>query len=556
MSLLIKGVPGITKLSELEIDAAKDWQAKLITNLEAIAAGMTQGGVPFRGASIMEVLAPTSESNRFLKSGGPGADVAWGEPAVLLAPQRRRFDLLPEDAILPTDGVGSPAGRVQVDGANLSYFVLDFDQGTEECAFWEWTLPEDFDPDRDILVDIWWISTLNTGDVRFSVTIQGKTVNETWDAALGSTYNVTRAPAGTAGDLMRSLLRITPTEWDALDTVILKLTRPVLVGHAADARVIAVAVQYGTVGQTTQTFFPLDEPVEVVATGMPDPGDFNVWKTLNLRTLAGIPEVATGIIFHCETYAGYDSTYFGIRKTGSTDDRSMYRISHQEGHTWGACGISTAGNVDVFIRYINAIRLWITGYTISGVTFLTNGILKSPGAGDMGAWFTIDCSAEAPAACGLIFELVSGDPLTREMGVRKLGSTDDRHSGIRQHAWVIIGCDGSQNVEMYKQTDNNHFFLIGYITDGAHFYTDGVDKSLGSTDTWQDILTVAGAKFAFIEVNSGIMGLRKKGSSEEIFLNCYHSWCPIEPDSDGFIQGKIGGLTTDFFLVGWATPQQ
>jgi len=545
----------IPTLRELRIDVDKEWQAKAITNLQAIAAGMTQGGVPFRGASIMEVLAPTSKSNRFLKSQGPDADVAWDEPSVLLAPQKRRFDLLPEDAILPTNGVGSPAGRAQIDGTNLSYFVLDFDPAAEECAFWEWTLPEDFDPDRDIVIDIWWISTLNAGDVRFSVAIQGKTVNETWDAALGSTYNVTRAPAAVAGNLMRSLLRITPTEWDALDTVILKLTRPVLAGHAADARVIAVAVQYGIVGQSTQTFFPLAEPVEVVATGMPDPGDYNVWKTLNLRTLAGIPEVATGVIFHCENYGDKSVSHFNVRKTGSTDDRALVHLFDGEKHLWGMCGISTAGNIDVFIRYQNEIRLWITGYTISGVTFFTNAIEKTPTAHSV--WETVDCSAEAPGACGLIFEVQGDYTAVDTVGARKTGSTDNRINMIKNHTWIVIGCDGAQKVDLYREDSGwNTFWLMGYITDGAQFYTNGVDKSLGSTHTWQDILTVAGAKFAFIEVTSGYMGLRKKGSSEVIFLGCPHSWGIIEPDSDGFIQGIITAPETDFFLVGWATPQE
>ena len=55
MSLLIKA--GISKLSELEIDANKDWQAKEITNLKAIAAAMARGDIVFRGDDILERLA-------------------------------------------------------------------------------------------------------------------------------------------------------------------------------------------------------------------------------------------------------------------------------------------------------------------------------------------------------------------------------------------------------------------------------------------------------------------------------------------------------------------
>lgn len=54
MSLLLKGV---TKLSELIIDADKDWGAHGITNLKSIAAGMVAGDTVFRGAAILERLA-------------------------------------------------------------------------------------------------------------------------------------------------------------------------------------------------------------------------------------------------------------------------------------------------------------------------------------------------------------------------------------------------------------------------------------------------------------------------------------------------------------------
>lgn len=55
MSWLIKG--GITKLSELEIDVDKDWQAKEITNLKAVVSAMVQGDIVFRGSDILQKLA-------------------------------------------------------------------------------------------------------------------------------------------------------------------------------------------------------------------------------------------------------------------------------------------------------------------------------------------------------------------------------------------------------------------------------------------------------------------------------------------------------------------
>ena len=56
MSWLIKGGTGIGKLSELTIDADKDWQQREISNLKAVAEGMVQGDITYRGADVLERL--------------------------------------------------------------------------------------------------------------------------------------------------------------------------------------------------------------------------------------------------------------------------------------------------------------------------------------------------------------------------------------------------------------------------------------------------------------------------------------------------------------------
>ena len=75
MSLLIKG---ITRLSELDIDADKDWQAKGITNLKAVAEAMAHGDIAFRGAGVLERLeADAGKGYNFLRSRGPGLSPVW-----------------------------------------------------------------------------------------------------------------------------------------------------------------------------------------------------------------------------------------------------------------------------------------------------------------------------------------------------------------------------------------------------------------------------------------------------------------------------------------------
>ncbi|MDD4985534.1 MAG: hypothetical protein PHQ43_07050 [Dehalococcoidales bacterium] len=75
MSLLTKG---IARLSQLEIDADKDWQAREITNLKTIAGVMGHGDIAFRGAGVLEKLtADAGKGYSFLRSRGPGLSPVW-----------------------------------------------------------------------------------------------------------------------------------------------------------------------------------------------------------------------------------------------------------------------------------------------------------------------------------------------------------------------------------------------------------------------------------------------------------------------------------------------
>lgn len=75
MSLLLKGV---ARLSQLEIDADKDWQAKGMTNLKTIAGAMTHGDIAFRGNNILErLIADAGKGYNFLRSRGPGLPPVW-----------------------------------------------------------------------------------------------------------------------------------------------------------------------------------------------------------------------------------------------------------------------------------------------------------------------------------------------------------------------------------------------------------------------------------------------------------------------------------------------
>jgi len=77
MSLLLKSRRA--KLSELEIDADKDWQGKGITGIKQVAALMSTGDLVAKGSDILVRIA-TGPDNYVLTSRGAGKLPTWAPP--------------------------------------------------------------------------------------------------------------------------------------------------------------------------------------------------------------------------------------------------------------------------------------------------------------------------------------------------------------------------------------------------------------------------------------------------------------------------------------------
>lgn len=68
---------GIKFLSQLGIDADKDWNAKGISDLKELALGMVQGDIIVRGAGGVLIRLPPGIANMVLTSNGPGNIPSW-----------------------------------------------------------------------------------------------------------------------------------------------------------------------------------------------------------------------------------------------------------------------------------------------------------------------------------------------------------------------------------------------------------------------------------------------------------------------------------------------
>ncbi|MBA7667152.1 hypothetical protein ES703_75237 [subsurface metagenome] len=456
----------------------------------------------------------------------------------------RFMTLIPEDAGLPATGGAALSSE---DGTNFTYECLDFDKAAEEAAFWEWYLTPDY-LSENIVVDIYWIATPASGDVKFGFSVLGRQKGEAWDSALGTERTVVQT---TGGDGVLNKARITTFSpgWSPGDVVLFKLARKAADAADtldADARVVKVVVSY--TGQFAQSFYPLAEPVKLTLTQV------NTWTDIDVSSY--VPAGTTGVILHfVDTHPNNDHA-IGVRKKGSTDNRTQ-NIA-RDSHYWGAIGVDENRKFQYYVGHTTEVEIYLVAYTATGVVFFDNGYDKTPGIKD--SWQDIDLSAECPGAIGIIVEVVS-DSTIYNYGFRKKGSTDDRKGYSFWHSWAIIGCDSSQVIKGYAQNGGIAFFVIGYVTEGAVFRTNGASKSLTECDVWKEIDCSTEAPksvMQFFEIEKVYFtydyGLRKRGSTENIYHHTSGKlWAMVACDSGQKVEGKIGSTEVDFYLVGYAT---
>lgn len=457
----------------------------------------------------------------------------------------RFMTLIPSDASLPTT---NPAGKATVDGTNFAYDVLDFNPTTEESANWEWYLTPDY-LSENIVVDIYWITT-DADDAHnavFGFSVLGREKGEAWDAALGAERTVV-CPNGGAGILNKARITTFSPGWSPSDVTLFKLARKAADGSDdvdQDARVDKVVVSY--TGQFAQSFYPLAEPVDItpVATG--------VWTDVDVS--AYIPTGATGVMLHIENTAAAGNA-IGVRKKGSTDNRTQLLSDYFQ--IYPIIGVDENRKFQVY-RGSN-IKVYLLGYTATGVVFFDNAYDKT--VANHSVWETIDCSAECPGAIGIIVEVTS---VGREFGLRHFDSTDDRLALCSNHAWAIIGCDASQRIKGYVwfSLPSVYFHIVGYVTQGAVFKTNGVDKSLTPVLTWEEIncsTECPSGILVFMEVVSTASsnyswGLCKKGlaDAKRIYRYGIHQWALVPCDSAQKLEGAIANTAVDWWIIGYAT---
>lgn len=283
-------------------------------------------------------------------------------------------------------------------------------------------------------------------------------------------------------------------------------------------------------------------------------GTRDAWLDIDLSS--DIPANATGAIIRVHnTHTAWQK--FGLRKNGSTDDR----YGEMEHSSQGYHIIAVDSNRKIEGKIENTVvDFWLVGYTEADATLFTNGVDKTIASG--GTWLDIDLSANLPVgAVAAIFQIRNNDTQPKKWSLRKKGSTDERYEDICEDRCntFIVGVDSNRKCQGKVENTLAKFYLMGYFTAGAS-ETNGIDRSLGTVDTFTDITesnAPSGATGAWCQYFTSQMteqyAARKNGSSEDTYRrpDARNTMLMVPIDSNKKWEGKISDLANDWFTLGY-----
>lgn len=205
----------------------------------------------------------------------------------------------------------------------------------------------------------------------------------------------------------------------------------------------------------------------------------------------------------------------------------------------------------------------------SGFTFFTNAIDKTPGTTN--SWQDVDCSANIPSgSTGVILKIVNTSSTVGDRAeVRKNGSSDDIGLIIvtQYTRYAFVGVDENRIFEAYIANTAFKIYLIGYTDENVGFFTSAIDKTPGTTGSWQDVdvggdgvPSGATGVICLLYNSSGSTayygGVRKNGSTSEVSYGrlaagsrFVYQLCGV--DANRIFEARISNAAFKVVLVGY-----
>lgn len=296
-------------------------------------------------------------------------------------------------------------------------------------------------------------------------------------------------------------------------------------------------------------FVRLDAPVDLgLAT-------FNAWTDLDVSSQPGYSAAVVGVELLI-VVTGTSNRNIGVRKNGSTDNRTGLLLGYPNGTMVGArIGVDGAGIFEAYASNAD-VDILLVGFYTSGAVFFTNGINKSQNT--TGAWVDTSIATDtgSDTAKAAFFEYSCAAQL---IGVlRPNGSTDTRNvysPGL--HNFLITGLDSSEICEQYINHDTVDFILNGYLTTGATFHVNAIDRSTATTGSYVAVAALPAGSAAGVYDGYTVaavptrQALRRAGASDDVYRGYYLRAHRVVPcDASGVIEQKNAGTDADLYELG------
>lgn len=167
------------------------------------------------------------------------------------------------------------------------------------------------------------------------------------------------------------------------------------------------------------------------------------------------------------------------------------------------------------------------------------------------SWTDVDLSGVVPAGTtGVMLRCVVSNGSTTSICIRSKGSSQNYIEYLLNgsQTFLYVKLDSNGVFQHKNNINTSEIFLHGYFDSSAVFFTDLIDKTSGSLNSWTDIDisshtgldTAIGAIFHITDINNNStqMGLRKKGSTDDITVLSYYYY-----NKAGFMTGLDGSET-------------
>jgi len=282
------------------------------------------------------------------------------------------------------------------------------------------------------------------------------------------------------------------------------------------------------------------------------PGSANWWTDIDN---VNVPNGATGVILRVSNIGG-GAAFLYIRKNGSSDT-GVAGCGFDDAYTYLYVGVDANGIFELRISTTSFVKVELMGYFKEGEgTFFTNAPVKT--LTNTTTWEDIDISGDTggDTAIAGIFT-VKGDGA--DIGMRKNGSSDtpigDSLSTSTDIQGFIVGVDGSEICEGYKEIAATTFYLMGYFQsgEGVTMNTNATDLEPGSTGTYTDKTSggnVGSIIFGGTPSDMTQIAARKNGSADDVYLDFLGTFV-IEVDGSNLVEIKIEDAGCEVLELGY-----